>query len=285
MTPAASGRANIQLSPSLMEGSGKRREERAMSEMQDNSGRPPAGDPAAGSQGNTVPASQNPAGSGQPASGQPTSAQPTSSQPTGAQPATGSGQPEASAAEEARAARERGGTSQATMEADTTAGETGQRDTGRHYVPRPAPGYDDARPYEARHADAVAGPPPSGAALGLTIMAAVLMMVAGLLNFFAGLAVIIRGSFLVVLPNYAFSLSPLGWGWLNVIVGAVVFVAGAALFAGHLWARIVGVVIAALSIVANFVALPYYPVWAILVIALDAFVIWALLTPRNRYFT
>jgi hypothetical protein len=159
-----------------------------------------------------------------------------------------------------------------------------QADTGRHYVPRPAPGYDDAGAYEARHADGTTVRP-SGAAFGLTIMAAVFMMVAGLLNFFEGLAAIIRGSFIVALPNYAFSLSALGWGWLNVIVGAVVFVAGASLFAGRTWARIVGVVIAALSMVANFVALPYYPVWSIVVIAVDAFVIWALLTPRNQFFS
>ena len=162
---------------------------------------------------------------------------------------------------------------QATMDADT----------GRQYVPRPAPGYDDARPYTARHADETIEPP-SGAAMGLTIMAAVFMMIAGLLNFFAGLAAIIRGSFFVVLPHYAFSLSHLGWGWLNVITGAIVFVAGMALFAGRTWARVLAVAIAAMSIVANFVALPYYPVWAIVVIALDAFVIWALLTPRNPLF-
>jgi hypothetical protein len=228
-----------------------------MSETQDNSGRTPAGDPAAGAPGNSVPASVNPAGSGQPNTGQPTAAQPV----TGA-----------------------GGTGQATMETGSTTAEAGPRETGRHYVPRPAPDYDDARPYEARHADFTDAPPPSGAALGLTIMAAVFMMVAGLLNFFEGLAAIIHGSFLVVLPNYAYSLSALGWGWLNVIVGAVVFVAGAALFAGQTWARIVAVVIAAMAIVANFVALPYYPIWSVVVIALSALVIWALLTPRNRYF-
>jgi uncharacterized membrane protein len=86
----------------------------------------------------------------------------------------------------------------------------------------------------------------------------------------------------VVLPNYAFSLSATGWGWLHLILGALVFVAGAALFADKLWARMTGVVLAAFSALANFVFLPYYPVWAIVIIALDIFVIWALLAPRNR---
>ncbi len=149
-------------------------------------------------------------------------------------------------------------------------------------VPRPAPGYDDSQRYTGRHEGSMdESEPPSGAAAGLTIMAAVLMMVSGALGFFYGLAAIIKGSFFVVLPNYAFSLSAVAWGWWHLIIGVVVFIAGAALFTGHLWARIVGVIIASLAIVAYFVSLPYYPVWSVVVIAFSAFVIWALLTPRN----
>jgi hypothetical protein len=147
-------------------------------------------------------------------------------------------------------------------------------DAARGYVPRPAPGYDDVT---------AANRAPSGAALGLTIMASAFMMVSGLLSFFEGLAAVIRGSFFAVLPNYAFSLSATGWGWLHIILGAFVFAAGVALFADRLWARVTGVILASFSLIANFVFLPYYPVWAIVVIALNAFVIWALLTPRARF--
>jgi hypothetical protein len=141
------------------------------------------------------------------------------------------------------------------------------------YVPRPAPGYDDVR-YEREG--------PSGLALGLTLMAAVFLMISGVFDFFTGLAALIRGSFFVTLPHYAFSISAHGWGWWHLIMGAVVFCVGAALLTDQLWARIAGVVIASFSAVMNFVLLPYYPVWAFVVIALDIFVIWALLTPRNR---
>jgi hypothetical protein len=190
---------------------------------------------------------------------------------TGQQPRSG---PAATPAQAGQAGTARG-TAQATA---AQADATGRADAGQGYVPRPTPGYDDEGRYEGRHADST---PPSGAALGLTIMAAVLLMVSGLLGFFYGLAAIIKGSFFVVLPNYAFSLSALGWGWVRLVIGAVLFVAGAALFTGHLWARIVGVVVASLAIVAYFVALPYYPVWSVVVIAFSAFAIWALLTPRN----
>ncbi len=146
-------------------------------------------------------------------------------------------------------------------------------DTARGYVPRPAPGYDDVQAARGE---------PQGAALGGTVLAAVLMMVTGVFGFFEGLAAVIRGSFFVVLPNYAFNFSATGWGVVHIILGALVFIAGASLFTGHLWARIVGVVLAAAMMVANFVYLPYYPVWAIVLIALNAFVIWALLAPRTR---
>ena len=38
----------------------------------------------------------------------------------------------------------------------------------------------------------------------------------------------------------------------------------------------VGIAISALSMLVNFLFLPYYPVWSLLIIALNVFVIWAL---------
>src|ERR1700722_2105774 len=96
----------------------------------------------------------------------------------------------------------------------------GQAGASRGYVPRPAPGYDDVR-QESQG--------PSGLALGMTLVAAVFLMIGGVFYFFSGLAALIRGSFFVTLPNYAFSISITGWGWLHLIMGGVVFVTGAAL--------------------------------------------------------
>jgi hypothetical protein len=165
-----------------------------------------------------------------------------------------------------------GRTTAAAQDAAARTDTTATADTARGYVPRPAPGYDDV---SATYRE------PSGAAIGLTILAAVFMMVTGVLGFFEGLAAVIRGSFFVTLPNYAFSLSATSWGVVHIILGALLFIAGVALFADQTWARMVGVVLAAFMMIANFVYLPYYPVWAIVVIALNAFVIWALLTPRR----
>jgi len=52
--------------------------------------------------------------------------------------------------------------------------------------------------------------------------------------------------------------------------------AGFAVMAGQTWARVVGIILAVLSAFANFTFIPYYPFWAIMIIAVDVFVIWAL---------
>jgi uncharacterized membrane protein HdeD (DUF308 family) len=113
--------------------------------------------------------------------------------------------------------------------------------------------------------------------------AAVLMLLSGAWNFLEGLAAIIRGSFFVVLPNYAYNISVAGWGWFHLILGVVVFAAGCALFTDAAWARVTGVVLAAISTLVNFLYIPYSPVWSIAVIIIDLVIIWALVSPRRGY--
>jgi len=143
------------------------------------------------------------------------------------------------------------------------------------YVPKPAGQQDDSR----------SGQGSSGglAVAGFTALAAVLMVISGLWSFFEGLAAVVRGRFFVVLPNYTYDISTTGWGWIHMILGAVVFAAGLCLFADMAWARITGIILATISAIVNFLFIPYYPVWSIVVIAIDVFVIWALMSPRRRY--
>jgi len=53
-------------------------------------------------------------------------------------------------------------------------------------------------------------------------------------------------------------------------------VAGCYVIAGALWARTIGIVLAGLSMVVNFLFIPVYPLWALTIIAVDMWVIWAL---------
>ncbi|MYS80465.1 DUF7144 family membrane protein [Embleya scabrispora] len=117
---------------------------------------------------------------------------------------------------------------------------------------------------------------------GWITFAAVLMTVGGALAVFQGIAGIAKDDVIVATRNYSFSFSTTGWGWIHLILGIVIFLGGLALFGGAVWARVLGVFLAGLSMVANFVWLPHYPVWSIVVIAIDVAIIWALCTGPSR---
>ena len=78
-------------------------------------------------------------------------------------------------------------------------------------------------------------------------------------------------------PSTAYR-EPSGWvGWIHLIGGIIVFLAGLGLFTGNILARIVAVVVAGMSLIANFLFIPAYPLWALTVITLDVLVIFAIL--------
>jgi hypothetical protein len=117
---------------------------------------------------------------------------------------------------------------------------------------------------------------PSGAAIGFTMFAGVLMIIIGIWHAIAGFAGILEDQFYAVTRNYILEFDATTWGWIHLIAGIVVALAGFAIFSGAVWARTVGVLVAALSLIANFAFIPFYPVWSIVIIALDVAVIWAL---------
>jgi hypothetical protein len=115
----------------------------------------------------------------------------------------------------------------------------------------------------------------SGTAVGFIIFAAIMMMMAGSFQFFAGLIAIFENEFYVTTRNYIFEFDATTWGWIHLLLGILVGVAGWALLAGRTWARVLAITLAVLSALANFLFLPYYPFWALVIITLDVFVIWA----------
>jgi len=115
-------------------------------------------------------------------------------------------------------------------------------------------------------------------ATGLTLFAGVMLAIVGVFQFFQGLAAIIKGGFYVVAPNNIYEFSTSGWGWIHLILGIVLAVTGFFILTGQVWARAIGIAVAALSALSNFLFIPYYPIWALVLIALDVAVIWALTT-------
>ncbi|WP_255955267.1 DUF7144 family membrane protein [Streptomyces odontomachi] len=120
-------------------------------------------------------------------------------------------------------------------------------------------------------------------ARGGTIFAGILLLVDGMLGVVKGIAGIISNNAYTRPGNYVYSYNVNSWGWLHLGLGVVLALAGLALLTtGARWARMVAIAIAALSLIANFIWLPFQPIWAIVSIAIDTFVIWAVCTDRRR---
>ena len=111
---------------------------------------------------------------------------------------------------------------------------------------------------------------------GIVVFAGVVMIVGGAFQALEGLAGIVRDKWLVVLPQYIYAFDLTLWGWIHLLVGLALLVIGIFLLRGQTWARVAGMIAAAISAILNFVWLPYSPWWALMVIAIDILVIWAL---------
>ena len=115
-----------------------------------------------------------------------------------------------------------------------------------------------------------------GWAVGFILFAAVMMIMVGVFQALQGLVAIFENEFYVPTRNYIFQFDATSWGWIHLLLGLLVAFAGWGLLSGKTWARVVGITLALLSAIANFLFIPYYPFWALLLITLDVFVIWAI---------
>jgi hypothetical protein len=103
------------------------------------------------------------------------------------------------------------------------------------------------------------------------------MTILGVLHIVQGLVALLNDEYFVVrssglLVDAGYTV----WGWAHLVTGAVVLVSGFMVFAGKVWARAVGVVVALTSAVGSMAFLAAYPVWSLITIVLDVVVIMAL---------
>jgi hypothetical protein len=119
-------------------------------------------------------------------------------------------------------------------------------------------------------------------ATGLTAFAAVMLMITGVLDIFRGIMGIAQDNVFVTTRNYIFQFNLTGWGWIHLVLGVLAVIVSFGLFQTAMWARVAGVTIAAFIILANFLSLPYFPVWSVVMIAISGFVIWALCVVRPQ---
>jgi hypothetical protein len=121
--------------------------------------------------------------------------------------------------------------------------------------------------------------PLSGWAVGGITFAGVMLVMIGAFQIIAGLVAIFDDSFYVIGRNYTFDLDTTAWGWIHLLLGILLVFTGFGLFSQKLWAGMTAIFLAALTAIANFFFIPYYPFWSLLIIALTVWVIWALTRP------
>jgi hypothetical protein len=112
--------------------------------------------------------------------------------------------------------------------------------------------------------------------VGWIYFAGFLMIVIGILQMIAGLTALLNDKYFLVRGDHLVVFDFTTWGWIHLVLGLVIMMAGSAVMSGRMWARAVGVIVAMFSIIVNFAFLSAYPVWSIVAIVIDVLVIYAL---------
>ncbi|MDD7942492.1 hypothetical protein PHK61_29165 [Actinomycetospora lutea] len=129
-----------------------------------------------------------------------------------------------------------------------------------------------------------AAPRPSGAWTGWVQFGGILMTIVGAFAVIEGFLALFLPTTYVTTDAVALTLTFVGWGWLHIILGALVLVVGLSLLRDEIpgWARGVAIVLVALNTLVQLAWLPAYPIWSILMIVLDVVIIAALVAVGDR---
>jgi hypothetical protein len=112
--------------------------------------------------------------------------------------------------------------------------------------------------------------------VGWVVFAGFMLVLLGSFHIIQGLVAVFRDEVFLVGPKgLVVNVDYTAWGWTHIIGGALAILVGACLLAGQMWARVVAVIVAMLSAIANIIFLPAYPVWSTIMVAIDVLVIWA----------
>lgn len=129
-------------------------------------------------------------------------------------------------------------------------------------------------PRQAQHAAARTGPT---GWVGWIIFAGVAMIVLGAFQVIEGLVAVFQRGFYRVSPSgLIVHVNYDAWGWTHFGLGVLIFCVGFGILAAQTWARVIGIALAVISAIVNLAFIAAYPVWGIIIIALDVIVIYAL---------
>lgn len=105
--------------------------------------------------------------------------------------------------------------------------------------------------------------------------AAIMLAIVGIFHMVAGFVALFQNDIYAVTPNAVWMFDYSQWGWIHILGGLLAFVAAGSLAQGHMYGRIIAVLVAAASVVANMAFVPVYPIWSLMMATIGVLVIWA----------
>lgn len=112
--------------------------------------------------------------------------------------------------------------------------------------------------------------------IGWIYFGGLMMMLLGSVHIIAGLVALFNDEVILVGQKNVWLLDITAWGWVHLIAGILVLMAGLAVMSGKMWGRVVGIVLGVLAAIANFAFIPVYPLWSILMFTLCVIIVFAL---------
>jgi hypothetical protein len=113
---------------------------------------------------------------------------------------------------------------------------------------------------------------------GWKSFAGIMLMIVGFLNIMDGLVAItqsneVKSQISAQLPLFD---NVKTWGWIVLIIGIIVILAGFGLLAGSTWARVVGLIVASVNLAAQVAWLPHNQLWSFTMIVIDIIIIYGI---------
>jgi hypothetical protein len=111
---------------------------------------------------------------------------------------------------------------------------------------------------------------------GWAVFAAVVLFVSGTFGTIWGLAAILNDQVITVGGRGVIVADFTTWGWIHLVVGAIMIATSFGLFAMSGWARWTAIFFAMLNAILQVGAFPVFPLWSVVAVALDVIVIYQL---------
>jgi hypothetical protein len=122
---------------------------------------------------------------------------------------------------------------------------------------------------------------------GWRAFSAVMLFIAGVWNIIDGIIGIANASYYQSVAaghniNLPITNSLTTWGWVALAMGAVMLIVAAGVFMNAMWAQVVGVIAVGINMVFQMAFLASFPLWSLMIIALDALIIYGIVVPTTQ---